>query len=104
MNRSARRLWRCSGEVEGEGQGAIQLRELARGQGGYEGRQLALEHQGEKVTADGRHPGKAFLWTNDYLRGEPEHLAVNRSTNHGRHVVILGDERAGAAPAYRFRS
>jgi len=56
---------------------------------------LRLEHQGEKVTAYGRHAGKTLLWTNDHFCREPEHLAVNRRANHGRHVVILGDERAG---------
>ena len=57
--------------AKGDGQGAVEFLDLPRGQGRHEGRQLALEHQRQEVAAHRRHPGKAFLRTDDDLGGEP---------------------------------
>jgi hypothetical protein len=55
---------------------------------------LLLKIRARKSQRMADTPGVALLRTHDDLRGEPEHLAVDRSARQGRHVVALGNERA----------
>lgn len=92
-----------SAEVQSQGQSAIQLLQLARGQGSHERAQFPLEHQGEEITAHCRCPWKALVRTHHHLGGQSEHLAVDRCPDHGRDIIVLHDERArdddaGGAP------
>jgi hypothetical protein len=57
--------------------------------------QFSLEHQREEIAADRAGPGQAVFRPQHDFGRESENFPVNRGTDHGRHVVVLGDKASG---------
>ena len=56
--------------------------------------QFILEHQSEEVAADGASAWQTVVRPQDHFGGKPEYFAINRGTNHSRHVLVFGDKGA----------
>jgi hypothetical protein len=56
--------------------------------------QFFLEHQGQKVTANGTFPGQTITDTQHHLAAKSQNLAVSRSTNNGGDILVFSDEIA----------
>src|SRR5439155_8203533 len=58
----------------------------------HKGRQLALEHQRQKITSDRVVLRQAFVRPDQDLTLEPERLAIDGRADDRRDVVVTGDE------------
>ena len=74
------------------GKSTVELGEFERRQGGNEVCEFALEHQREKIAADGAGSRQSIFGSKDDLRCKTEDLAVNGCTDHGRDIFVLGDK------------
>lgn len=70
----------------------VELGDFKCRKGRYEMSQLALKHQGEKITTDRGRAWQPILRPEYYFGRESEYLSVNRRTDEGRHVVVLSDK------------
>jgi len=55
-------------------------------------RQLLLEHQGQKVTANGAFPRQTLSDTQHNLAAKPQNLTVGGSTNNRGDILVFSDE------------
>ena len=55
-------------------------------------RQLFLEHQGQKVTANRAIPRQTFVNAQQDFAAEPQDLTVSGGTNDGGDILAFGDE------------
>ena len=65
---------------------------FSAGQRRHELREPGLEHERQEVAAKRRRPRQAFIRSQHDLRRQAENLGIDGRTDHGRHVVVLGDE------------
>src|SRR3990172_2531493 len=72
----------------------IKFSHLLRRQGTYKMRQLLLEHQGQKVTANSTFPRQTLLDSQHDFAPEPQDLSIGRGTNNSGDIFIFGDEIA----------
>src|SRR5262245_17963660 len=72
----------------------VQFAQLLWWQGTNKMRQLPLEHQGEKITAESTVPRQILTHPQDDLAAKPQDFTVSGSTYNSGNIFVLSDEIA----------
>lgn|ERR671922_1598199 len=72
----------------------VKLSEFERGQCGNKMCEFTLEHQREKIATDGADSRQSIFGSKHDLGRQTEDFAVNRGTDNGRDIFVIGDKRS----------